>query len=219
VSDETRPIPLLGEVSLESVQSIEHDLDAGFVAVAIPGLEGELQQRFARGSHRMRIRGLLVGDGAADALHDLQGAAATGDELTFAADITSALDLQHVVIERLHAVEHAGEPGTYAYELTICESPPLPAPAQVAAVGGFGGLGDLGLDTSILDDISSAADELGAAVDAAMDAVNQLQGLAQLGSLGSVGGLLAPLTGQSGQIGEIGSGLGDAARKADEGLA
>jgi len=87
----TRPIPLLGDISLSYVQQIEHSLDGGFTGTRIAGLDGEVQQRSGRPSHRVRIAGLLVGDSAKDDLGKLQKATQNGDELTFSADITSAL--------------------------------------------------------------------------------------------------------------------------------
>ncbi|WP_204317058.1 hypothetical protein, partial [Klebsiella aerogenes] len=76
-------------------------LDAGFAPMRIAGLAGEVQQRDGRPSHLIAIEGLLIGDGARDTLGKLQSAAGDGSELTFAADITGALDLSSVVIHSL----------------------------------------------------------------------------------------------------------------------
>jgi hypothetical protein len=220
MSDQGRPIPLLGDVALDAVHHVEHALDAGFVATPIAGLEGELQQRTARGSHRILLRGTLFGDGAADALGKLQGAAADGAELPFSADITTALDLQQVVVEAFQASEAGGRPGAWTYEVVVAESPPLPPPAELSPFGGLGdfGLGDLGVDLGVLDDIAAAAGEVAGAVDAALDVVDQLSSLADLGSLGSLGGLLEPLGRQAGGVQAAGEGLGGAARTAGEAL-
>ena len=56
-----RPTPLLGDVSLQYVQTIEHHLDGGFQATGVIALPGELQQRAARPSHRIRLTGVLFG--------------------------------------------------------------------------------------------------------------------------------------------------------------
>lgn len=211
-----RPTPLLGDVSLEAVQRIESRLEGVFVAARVAGLAGEVQQRSGRPSHRIEIAGVLAGDGAADALKKLQQAAAAGDEVTFASDITTALDLQHVVIDALNAVEVAGEPGRFDYRLSLVESPPLPPPTQVAAFGGLDdfGLGDLGFDTDVLGDLEGLAGEIGDVVDGALDALDQLQALASLGDLGGLGDFLEPLADTVGTVGRIGSGFGDAARGA-----
>jgi ParB-like chromosome segregation protein Spo0J len=190
-----RPIPLLGDISLEAVQRIEHSLDGGFVAMRIAGLPGELQQRLARPSHQIQIAGVVFGDGAKDKIASLQKAAENGDELSFAADITTALDLKKVVITRFRAREQAGEPGRYEYELTVVESPPLPPPAQVSPFGGLGdfGLGDLGFDTSLLGDLESVAGAVAGAVDKAMQVIDALQALSNLDGLSLGSGLLKPM--------------------------
>lgn len=191
-----RVIPILGEVSLEYVQWLEHILDGGFVATRVLGLAGELQQRSGRPSHRIHLAGVLLGEGAADDLGTLQNVAATGDELTFSADITTALDLQRVVVTDFRAGEQAGWPGRFAYELWLAESPPLPPPAEVSGFGGLDdfGLGDLGIDDGVLGDIQDAAGEVAGAVDSAMDTVSRLGALAGgLADLGSAEGLLQPL--------------------------
>jgi hypothetical protein len=208
-----RPTPLLGDVSLEYVQSIEHDLDGGFAATSVVALSGQLQQRAARPSHRIRLVGVLFGDTAADDLAKLQDAAAAGAELTFSADITTALDLQKVVITRFGAREEAGRPDRISYQLEVAESPPLPPPAQVQSFGGLDdfGLGDLGLDLSVLGDISDLADEIGSAVDQALSAVSQLGALAAgLGDLGNAAGLLQPFSNVTSGLAGIGQALGSA---------
>jgi hypothetical protein len=193
----TRPIPLLGDISLSFVQRIEHSLEAGFVATRIAGLDGELQQRTGRPSHRVRIAGLLVGDSARDDLGKLQTVAQTGDELTFAADITSALDLQKVVIRAFHAEEAAGHPSRISYRLELIESPPLPPPAELGGFGGLGdfGLGDLGIDLGVLDDIANAASKISDVVDKAKSAIEAVNAIANIAASGGLNfsGILDPM--------------------------
>ena len=193
----TRPIPLLGDISLQYVQHIDHSLDGGFVSSRIAGLAGEVQQRSGRPSHYVRIEGVLFGTTARDDLGKLQAAAQTGDELTFAADITSALDLQKVVIRSFQAEESAGRPDQLHYRLELAESPPLPPPAEVSAFGGLDdfGLGDLGIDTGMLGDLQSLAGDIAGAVDQAMGAIDALGALANLAASGGLnfGGILDPL--------------------------
>ena len=208
-----RPTPLLGDVSLQYVQTIEHHLDGGFQTTGVIALPGELQQRAARPSHRIRLTGVLFGASAGDDLAKLQDAAGAGAELTFSADITTALDLQKVVITRFGARAEAGRPDRISYELEVAESPPLPPPAQVEPFGGLGdfGLGDLGLDPSVLGDISDLADQVGSAVDQALSAVSQLSALASgLGDLGNAAGLLQPFSNVTSELARIGSALGSA---------
>lgn len=205
----SRPIPLLGDIELDAVQRVEHALDGGFGATRIAGLPGELQQRTSRPSHRIQIAGVLHGDAAADQLKTLQQQASDGAELTFAANITTALDLQKVVITGFRVVELAGQPNRFSYQLGLAESPPLPPPAEVSGFGGLDdfGLGDLGFDTDILGDIADLAGDIADAVDTALDVVNALDALASLGDLGGIGGVFDPLNEPMAKVGEVASGL------------
>jgi hypothetical protein len=139
----------------------------------------------------------LFGESARDELGTLQKAAQTGEELTFAANITSALDLQKVVIGSFHAEEVAGRPDQIHYRLELIESPPLPPPAEVSGFGGLDdfGLGDLGIDTGMLGDLQSLAGEVAGAVDQAMGAIDALGALANLATSGGLnfGGIMEPL--------------------------
>lgn len=206
-----RPIPLLGDISLELVQTIEHELEGGFASLPIAGLEGELQQRTGRPSHRIRIGGVLAHAAARDQLSKLQTAAATGEELTFAANIVAALDLQRVVITGFRAAETAGRPDRLAYELELAESPPLPPPAVLEGFGGLDdfGVGDLGFDTDLLGDLQELAGEVAGAVDAALDAVQALEALADLEGL-SADGLLGPVGSAVEGLGAVGGRFGEA---------
>lgn len=213
MTETARSIPLLGEISLKAVQRMEHTLEAGFVPTRIAGLPGELQQRSGRPSNRITIAGILAGEHAADELAALQAAAADGSELAFAANITTALNLQQVVITALRAIEVAGYPVRYHYTLALAESPPLPPPAQVEAFGGLGdfGLGDLGFDTDIVGDLEDLAGEVAGAVTDAMDVVDALGALANLDGL-SLGGFLAPMEQSVTQVKDAAARFKDAAR-------
>ena len=207
-------VPQLGDISLAMVQRIEHHVDAGFVGLAVPGLAGEVQQQSARRSHQIRIAGVLAGEAAADQLKTLQQAANDGAELTFAADITTALELQRVVVREFRAVENAGSPGRYGYEIALAESPPLPPPAEVFGFGGLDdfGLGDLGFDTDLLGDLSELADLASAAIDAAQTAMDALGALAALGDLGGLDAeFLSPIQDAAKGVGTAASTIGTAA--------
>jgi len=212
----TRPIPLLGDISLEFVQRIEHSLDAGWAPTRVQGLDGDVQQRSGRPSHQVRISGVLIGEGARDALGKLQAAAKTGEELTFTSDITSALDLQKVVIQRFRAEEMAGRPNRIQYDLQLAESPPLPPPAELSGFGGLDdfGLGDLGIDPGVLGDIQGLAGDIASAVDKAVGALDALDALANLASSGGLNfsGLLDPLNQATGSVRGISTSFEQATR-------
>src|SRR5215813_6102735 len=201
----TRPVPLLGNISLNSVQRIEHALDSGFSSTPIAGLAGELQQRTNRLSHRVRIEGTLFGDSAADDLKSLQQAAANGEEVTFSADISKALDLQKVIISNFYATEGGGHANFFRYDLDLTESPPLPPPAQVSGFGGLDdfGLGDIGFDTDILGDIANAASGIAGAVNDALNVVDALSALTNLDGL-DLGNFLKPMSDSAGRVSSIG---------------
>lgn len=202
-------VPLLGDISLQYVQRIEHRLDGGYVQTRIPGLAGELQQNTGRLSHEIFISGILFGSEAADQLETLQQTAADGEELTFAANIISALELQKVVISHFHVVEQSAQANTWQYELALRESPPLPPPVQVQGFGGLDdfGLGDLGFDTDIMGELQDLAGEVAGAVD---DALGVLDALGSLGNLGSVNGLLKPMDEPVKQSSSVGDNLNGA---------
>jgi hypothetical protein len=197
------------------VQQVEHVLDGGFGATRVAGLDGELHHRTGRPSHRVRLVGELVGTDTAATLETLQKAAADGTELTFAADITTALELRQVVITWFHAAAVAGAPNRYRYEIHLSESPPLPPPAELDPFGGLGdfGVGDLGFDTDLLGGLEDLAGQVAGAVDAAMDAVDAVQALAALADLNvpDASGLLGPLQQPIDQVTSAGSALSDAA--------
>ncbi len=200
-----RPVPLLGSISLNSVQRVEHSLDSGFASTPIAGLPGELQQRANRLSHRIRIQGTLFGDAAADDLKALQQAAEKGEEITFSADITQALELQKVVLVGFSAVEIAGQPNLFRYDVSLTESPPLPPPAQVSGFGGLDdfGLGDFGFDTDILGDIAGLAGDVANAVNDALAVVDALSALTNLDGL-DLGNFLKPMSDSAGRVTSIG---------------
>jgi hypothetical protein len=212
----TRPIPLLGDISLAYVQRIDHSLHAGFTGTRIAGLDGEVQQRSGRPSHHVRITGLLIGDSAKDDLGKLQKATQTGDELTFSADITGALDLQKVVISSFQAEEQAGQPNRIAYQVELVESPPLPPPAEIGGFGGLDdfGLGDLGIDSGVLGDITSAAGDVTSVVDKAKGAVEAVSAIANVAASGglSFSGILDPMNKAVNGVKGITGGFQNAAR-------
>lgn len=206
---------LLGGVTLEHVQRIEHALDGGFLSTRLAGLDGELQQRLGRPSHRIYLAGVAVGEEAGAILGELQHKVQSGEELDFSANITTALELQKVVITHFHAAETAGHPKRFDYEVHLAESPPLPPPAELESFGGLGdfGLGDLGFDADILGDLQDMAGDVANAVSDAMDVMDQLGALASLASGDGLqlGNFMEPLAGAVDKVPDVGSKLAKAA--------
>jgi hypothetical protein len=198
--------PMIDDIELKAVQTIRQETEQDYLRQRIAGLDGTLHQRMGRRSHRVTLAGFLLADTAADDLGKLQKKAAAGDEITFSADIATALEIEHMVIESFASEQTIGAAGQTAYAIVLAESPPLPPPAEVSSFGGLGdfGVGDLGFDPGALGDVLSAvADQAGAvmgAVDSAISAVEQVSALANLADLGSIGNPVKPVTDALGGI-------------------
>ena len=134
--------PMIDDLELKAVQQIRQETEQDFVRQRIAGLAGTLHHKLGRRSHRVSLCGMLLPETATDDLKKLQEKAASGDEVTFTADITTALEVQKMVIESFRAEQFVGPVGQIYYAIVLAESPQLPPPAEVSA---FGGLGDFGL--------------------------------------------------------------------------
>ena len=206
------PTPMLDDIELKAVQVVRQEIEQGYRRRRIAGLDGTLHEHIGRRSHRIVLGGLLLADTAADDLATLQRKAASGAEITFTADIATALDIQNMVIESFAAEQSVGVGGQTAYALLLAESPVLPPPAETSAFGGLGefGVGDMGFDPGALGDVlSDIADQAGsvmAMADAALSVIDQLSDLAKLAdlaNLGSIGNPAQPVVDALGTIDEL----------------
>jgi HAMP domain-containing protein len=206
-------VPMIDDIELQAVQTLRQETATDFARQRVAGLDGTLHQKLGRRSHRVLVTGLLVPDSAADDLKKLQDKAKSGDEVTFTADITSALAIDKMVIESFVAEQGVGPAGQYGYAIVLAESPPLPPPAEVSAFGGLGdfGLGDLGFDAGALGDVlGDIADQAGALADmagAALDAIDQISSLASLADLADIGNPVRPITDKAGELGAVAGGV------------
>lgn len=213
--------PMIDDVELRFVQVIRQETAPHFAEQTISGLEGTLHQKLGRRSHRVWLEGVLVADDAATLLESLQDKATLGEEVTFVADIATALEVEKMVVTRFRAEQVAGAASRFSYAIELAESPPLPPPAEVSGFGGLDdfGFGDLGFDPGALGDVMNAIEEGAAAVsgalDAALDVVGALETLASLGNVAEIGNPIGPLVdkvgelgGVAGDVGELGAGLG-----------
>lgn len=201
--------PMIDDLELKAVQHIRQETEQGFVQQRVAGLAGTLHHKLGRRSHRVSLYGMLLPQSATDDLKKLQEKAASGDEVTFTADITTALEVEKMVIESFRAEQFVGPAGQICYAIVLAESPPLPPPAEVSAFGGLGdfGLGDMGFDSDALNDaldsISDQASGLMDAVDTALDAVQQLESLTKLADIGDVGNPVKPLVDKVGELASL----------------
>jgi phage protein U len=210
------PVPMIDDVELKAVQAIRQETDQDFVRQKIAGLDGTLHQKLGRRSHRVQLWGVLLPDTSAADLEKLQQKASSGEEVTFTADITTALTIQKMVVESFRAEQQVGPAGQVAYTIALAESPPLPPPAEVGAFGGLDdfGMGDLGFDAgaldSVLGDVAAQAGALMAAADGVMNALDQLATLANLADLGNLGNPVKPVADKAREIAALGVQLADA---------
>lgn len=213
--------PMIDDMELKAVQFIRQETENSLVGHEIPGLDGTLQQRLGRKSHRVFLKGFLLPATATDDLKTLQTKASGADEVTFTADITTALSIDKMMIESFQAEQQVGPSGQIAYSISLVESPPLPPPAELSSFGGLDGfgVGDMGFDPGSLGDIAgSIAGAAGGIADLAEKAasvVGQLSSLANLGNLANMGNPVKPVADQVGKAQQLGTALktiGDAVK-------
>ena len=209
----TRAIPMIDDLPLDHVAWARHRITQRVLDLPVLGLAGDVQQNLGRGSHEIEVAGVLIGEEARDRLSDLQEKAASGEEADFTADITSALELEKVVILSADFREGAGRSGYYDYLLRLRESPPLPEPAELSPFGGLDGF-DVGFDTDLLGDIADIAGDLQDVLDVVGDALSALDALAGLGDL-ALGNPLSPVQEEGEALVSAGAGAADAATSLD----
>lgn len=208
--------PMIDDVELKAAQCVRQETDQAFVEHRVAGLDGVVHQKLGRRSHRVVVSGILLPETAADDLKTLQEKASGGAEVTFTADIATALAVDHMVIESLAVEQDVESGGAYTYTASLVESPPLPPPAELSPFGGLDefGFGDLGFDLgaleSIAGDVAAQAGAIADAVDGALDAVEQLASLASLADLGDLSNPLTPLSDAVEELSKVGTSVGDA---------
>ena len=175
--------PMLGDVELTSVQSIETGEQRALVAHHVPGMAGSAFQDMGRLSARVAISGLVFGEEAKAGVEDLRGKFQGGEPIPFSADITTATDIVDVVIETLFLREVAGRPNSFRYDIVVHESPPPPPPLDP-----FGAV-----DLGILDDALGLFDQALALADL----------VAGLGDIPDFGDPTVPLDGILDELGAV----------------
>lgn len=152
--------PMVGDWEVPRIEAIHtHELRR-IAEIGVPGLMGDLQQDLGTTSLIVEITGSLVGDDARDDfLNKLREKYRAGDPVSFTADITTATELDQVLIVALDVVEcnDAARPVRYRIVLREYVEPPEP-PAPIDDLGldlgaDLDGLASLGLDGLELPDL------------------------------------------------------------------
>jgi len=145
--------PMIGDYEVPGIQRIGTLEDRRLVKIHVPGLEGSYHQDLGTASAVICIEGTLSGDEARDTfLEKLRDKFKTGEPVDFVADITTATEINQVLIFDLKVREVAGSSDSFRYGLTLAQYVEPPSAAPGADLG-FGDLADLeaGLDLEALD--------------------------------------------------------------------
>jgi hypothetical protein len=167
--------PILDNWEIPRIETIRTAERRALVEHPIPGRQGSLYQDLGTRPTGIAIAGSLAGDELRDDfLQQVRQKFQAGAPVTFTADITTATQIQYVVIEELRFEEVAGSPDSFRYAVVLRESPPPPPP---------GGLPDL--DAGLLDQALDLVGDIG-------DLTNLLD---MLGSIPDLGNPVPPVAG------------------------
>jgi hypothetical protein len=190
--------PMIGEWEVPRIERIQTLESRRLARLSVPGLQGDLHQDLGNHSVVVEISGSLHGDAERDDFLDrVREPFKAGDPVAFVADITSATELEQVLIEHIDLAEGSDHADSFRYTIRLRQyvdppSPPSPIDDLGADLGAeldaLAALGDLGLELpNLLGDIPSIGDptpplrEALSAVESAVAPLNDL--LAELGGV------------------------------------
>ena len=183
--------PILDSWEIPRIENIRIAERRVWVEHAVPGRQGSLYQDLGTRPAAIVISGSLAGDQMRDEfLETVRAKFQAGQPVTFTADITTATQIQYVVIEDMAFAEVAGLPDSFRYSVVLRESPPPPPP---------GGLPDI--DAGLLDQALDLVGDIGD-LSNLLDVVNGLPDLANP---------VPPLTDALAEVNAAASGLGSIA--------
>jgi hypothetical protein len=183
--------PMLGDWEVPNISSIRTLERRAFVELPVPGRVGSLFQDLNSTPTRIAISGSLFGDqNRDDFLEQVRGKFKEGAPVTFVADIVTATEVQHVIVETLDFRESAQRPDETHFLVVLRESPPPPPSANP-----LGAL-EAGLDLDALGMLDTITGALGV--------------LDGLGSVPDLADPTPPLTGALDGVTAATAGLGDA---------
>jgi hypothetical protein len=182
--------PILDSWEIPRIEAIRTKERRVLAEHSIPGRQGTLYQDLGTRPATITITGSLAGDEVRDEfLRSVREKFQAGQPVTFTADITTATQIQYVVIRDLQFAEVAGSPDSFRYTIILQESPPPPPP---------GGVPDL--DSDLLDQAQDLVGDIG-------DLTNILD---QLGNIPDFGNPVPPVQSTLDQFENVTSGLSDA---------
>jgi hypothetical protein len=160
--------PVIGGWEVPRIERIETRERRRLARLPVPGLLGDLQQDLGAESLAVEIVGSLQGDEARDDfLESVREQFRAGEPVSFVADITTATELDQVLIEALELEEANEAAGSFRYRIVLREyvEPPEP-PAPLDDLGSELGLelddlAALGLDGLKLPDLLGDIPSLG----------------------------------------------------------
>jgi hypothetical protein len=161
--------PMIGDWAVPRIERIGTVDRRRLARLSVPGLAGDLHHDLGSHSVAADIEGSLQGDEERDEfLQKVRANLLTGDPLTFVADITTATELELVVIEGLEVEEVNDAARSFRYRIRVRQyvEPPEPPPlvddlgADLAPeLGQLADLGLAGLELpNLLGDIPSIGD-------------------------------------------------------------
>jgi hypothetical protein len=159
---------MIGSWEVPSIERIATLEQRRLAVLPVPGLAGDLHHDLGSASLTVEIVGSVHGDAARDELLEaLRAPFVAGEPLDFVADITTATELEQVVIESLEVAEgHHDADAHYRIVLRqYVEPPPPPTPIDDLGAGllpELDALAGLGLDgmelPGLVGDLPNLAD-------------------------------------------------------------
>lgn len=158
---------MIGEYEVPGIVRIGTIERRRLVDCPVPGLEGGYTQDLGSETVGVRIEGTLAGDEARDAfLAAVRELFAAGEPVAFVADVTTATEVEQVLLGSLNVIEAAGCADTFRYAITLTQYVEPPPPAADLGFDSLAELeAELGLEALELFDVLQIPDLLGALPD------------------------------------------------------
>ncbi len=130
------------------------------VEIPVPGLPGSYHQDLGHEPLRLRLEGSLHGDDAHDAfLEEVRRLHLEAEPVDFVADITTATDLEQMLVATLRLDESSRDDGVLRYLITLVQyTEPPPAPALDDLADEIAAEADALVDIMEIPDLLSAPD-------------------------------------------------------------